>query len=56
MGQLGFVAVVLAIERSFRVLQVGWPRWVVALPGYAVGTAGAFWTIQRTAQLIEALR
>ena len=25
--------------------------WVEALPGYAVGTLGAFWTIQRTASL-----
>ena len=32
-------------------LQIRWPRWVEALPGYAVGTLGAFWTIQRTAIL-----
>ena len=46
-GQLGFVALVLALERSFRVLEIRWPRWVEALPGYAVGSLGAFWTIQR---------
>ena len=34
-GQLGFVALVLAMARSFRVLEVRWPRWVEALPGYA---------------------
>ena len=56
LGQLGFVAVVLAMECSFRALKVRWPRWVAALPGYAVGTAGAFWTIQRVALLIAALR
>ncbi len=55
-GQLGFVALILAMERSFRVLEVRWPRWVQALPGYAVGTLGAFWTIQRVALLIVALR
>ena len=55
-GQLGFVALVLALERSFRVLEVRWPRWVQALPGYAVGSLGAFWTIQRVALLIGALR
>lgn len=55
-GQLGFVAVVLALERSFGALKVRWPGWVAALPGYAVGTAGAFWTIQRVALLIAALR
>ena len=55
-GQLGFVALILAMERSFRVLEVRWPRWVQALPGYTVGTLGAFWTIQRVALLIGALR
>ena len=28
LGQLGFVALVLAMTRSFRVLEVRWPRWV----------------------------
>ena len=56
LGQLGFVALVLAMERSFRVLEVRWPRWVQALPGYTVGTLGAFWTIQRVTLLIAALR
>ena len=56
LGQLGFVALVLAMWRSFRVLEVRWPPWVQALPGYTVGTLGAFWTIQRVALLIGALR
>ena len=56
LGQLGFVALILAMIGSFRVLEVRWPRWVQMLPGYAVGTLGAFWTIQRTALLIAALR
>lgn len=56
LGQLGFIALVLAVERSFRVLQVQWPRWVQALPGYVVGSLGAFWTIQRVALLIGAGR
>lgn len=51
-GQLGFVAVILAMERSFRVLEFGWPRWVQALPGYTVGSLGAFWTVQRVAMMI----
>ncbi len=50
-GQVAFVLLVLLLERSFRLLQIRWPRWVEALPGYAVGTLGAFWTIQRTAIL-----
>ena len=56
LGQLGFVALILAMGGSFRVLEVRWPRWVQVLPGYTVGTLGAFWTIQRTALLIAALR
>jgi HupE / UreJ protein len=56
LGQLGFVALVLAMGRSFRVLGVRWPRWVEAFPGYTVGALGAFWTIQRVALLIGALR
>jgi HupE / UreJ protein len=55
-GQLGFVALVLAMEHSFRVLEIRWPRWVQALPGYTVGTLGAFWTLQRVALLVGALR
>ena len=56
LGQLAFVALVLALERAFRVLQVNWPRWVQLLPGYVVGSLGAFWTIQRVAPLIAAWR
>ena len=48
LGQLGFVALVVLLERSFRVLKIAWPRLVERLPGYAVGTLGAYWTIQRT--------
>ena len=55
-GQLGFVALILALERSFRVLQIRWPGWVQALPGYTVGTLGAFWTVQRVAMLLGAIR
>jgi hydrogenase/urease accessory protein HupE len=56
LGQLGFVALVLALERSFRVLEFRWAGWVRALPGYTVGTLGAFWTVQRVALLFGALR
>ena len=56
LGQLGFIAFILALERSFRVLEIRWPRWVQALPGYAVGTLGAFWTVQRLVLLFGVLR
>ncbi len=55
-GQLGFIALFLALERSFRVLEVRWPRWAQALPGYTVGSLGAFWTIQRAAMLLGSAR
>lgn len=55
-GQVGFILLVLLLERSFRVLQVRWPHWVQALPGYTVGSLGAFWTIQRLAILLGIAR
>jgi len=55
-GQLLFVALVLLLARSFRTLQVRWPRPVELLPGYAVGSLGAFWTIQRLLILVGAMR
>lgn len=56
MGQLGFVALILALARSFPVLEIHWPHWVQVLPGYTVGALGAFWTLQRVALLVGALR
>jgi hypothetical protein len=56
LGQIAFVVLVVLLERAFRVLQIHWPRYVAMLPGYAVGSLGAFWTIQRTAILLGAVR
>src|SRR3972149_523941 len=55
-GQLAFVMLVLLLERSFRVLEIRWPRWAELAPGYAVGSLGASWTIQRVAILLGGLR
>jgi len=55
-GQLAFVLLVILLERSFRVLEVRWPQFVARLPGYAIGTLGAYWTIQRTLILFGAMR
>lgn len=52
LGQLAFVLFVLALVRSFRTLEIRWPRWAELFPGYAVGTLGAFWFIQRTVILL----
>ena len=56
LGQIAFVVLVVLLERAFRVLAIRWPRWVEALPGYAVGSLGAYWTIQRVAVLLGGLR
>ena len=56
LGQLSFIALILALERSFHVLDMRWAPWVQALPGYTVGTLGAFWTVQRLVLLFEVVR
>jgi hydrogenase/urease accessory protein HupE len=56
LGQLGFIALILALERSFRILEVRWPRWARLLPGYTVGSLGAFWTVQRVVLLFGGTR
>jgi hydrogenase/urease accessory protein HupE len=52
-GQIAFVGLVLLLERSFRTLEIRWPRFAAPLPGYVVGTLGAYWTIQRTLLLFS---
>jgi hydrogenase/urease accessory protein HupE len=54
-GQLFFVMVVVLLERSFRILDIHWPRWAQVAPGYAVGCLGGFWTIERTVLLVGGL-
>jgi hypothetical protein len=51
-GQLFFVMMIVMLERSFRTLEIRWPRWTEALPAYTVGGLGAFWTIQRVAIMV----
>ncbi len=52
LGQLAFVLLMLLSHRALQVLQFRWPRWVEFAPGYAIGSLGAFWTIQRAALLL----
>ena len=51
-GQTFFVLIIVMLERSFRILEIRWPRWAEVLPAYAVGGLGAFWTIQRVAIMV----
>jgi hypothetical protein len=52
-GQLVFVVLVVLLERAFRQLEVAWPVVMARMPGYLVGTLGAYWTIQRVAILLK---
>jgi hypothetical protein len=54
-GQLAFVLVVLLVERAFGQLGFAWPLLLQRLPGYLVGTLGAYWTLQRVAVLLRAV-
>jgi hydrogenase/urease accessory protein HupE len=55
LGQILFVFLALGLTWSFRILQVHWPRWALKVPGYTVGSLGAYWTIQRTFMMIGGL-
>lgn len=49
LGQIGFVLIILILFDSLKTLEIRWPAWAEYVPGYAVGTLGAFWTIERVA-------
>jgi hydrogenase/urease accessory protein HupE len=51
-GQLGFVCMILLVERSLRRLVSRWRTWLAHAPGYLVGSFGAFWTIERIAAML----
>ena len=53
-GQLAFVGLMLLLARALRALKPRLPRPVELLPAYAVGSLGAFWTIQRVAVMFGA--
>ena len=52
-GQLAFVLLLMLLEQSFRALEMRWPGWVEALPAYAVGGLGAYWTLERSVVLLR---
>lgn len=53
-GQLGFVLLILALLRAFRLMELRWPAAMAPAPAYVVGTLGALWSWQRFAILIGA--
>ncbi len=50
-GQLLFVGLCLSFAWAFARLEVVWPRRLEPLPAYVIGTAAAFWFIERTTAL-----
>ena len=51
-GQLAFVLTALAAARAIRTLDLDRPRWVARIPAYAIGSLGAYWTIQRILMML----
>ena len=47
-GQLMFVAVVVAAQMAIRKMTIKWPAWAEQMPAYCIGSLAAFWFIQRT--------
>jgi hydrogenase/urease accessory protein HupE len=52
LGQLAFVAAVLAVAAALRRVPVAWPRWAEAVPAYGIGAMAAFWFLERAASLM----
>ncbi len=48
-GQLSFIAGVLAIAISWRRLRAPWPDWAWRMPAYGIGSVASFWLIERVA-------
>jgi hypothetical protein len=46
-GQLAFVGALLMVWHLLQTLKIRWPAPVQLLPAYILGSAGAFWTLQR---------
>lgn len=49
LGQIAFVATVLALGRAVHALSLRWPAWAPRAAGYAIGSAAAFWVFARLA-------
>ena len=53
LGQIGFVAAVLAFIYSLRTLEIRWPQWAYRVPPYAIGSLASFWFLQRCALIFS---
>ena len=48
-GQILFIAIVLAVIAAARRVRVQLPRWAELVPPYAIGSIAMFWVVQRVA-------
>ena len=51
-GQIGFVAVVLALGPMLRPMVARAPAWCARVPAYAMGSLAAFWCFERAGPLL----
>jgi hypothetical protein len=51
LGQLAFVAVILAGAALLRAPLARAPLWVLRAPAYAIGSLAVYWMLERTAAL-----
>ncbi|HEX3474106.1 MAG TPA: HupE/UreJ family protein [Kofleriaceae bacterium] len=51
LGQLAFIACVVAATAVLRRLPLAWPRPVTAVPAYAIGSLAIYWMLERVAGL-----
>lgn len=51
-GQLAFIALVLLVLDLWRRRRLPQPLWLRRLPGYGVGSLGAYWAIERTVAML----
>ena len=51
-GQVAFIGLVLALRRSFRLMEIRWARPAALAPTYAIGILGAMWAFQYGALLL----
>ena len=49
-GQVGFIAVSLALFASWQTLGIQFPAWMRPIPSYAIGSCASFWFLERCAR------
>ena len=50
-GQILFIAAVLALLAAWRILGMRWPTWAQPLPAYGMGSVATFWFLGRLSAL-----